>query len=156
MSKAAKQFVFDTALSHIRNQGCGSYGDGISPNQQCRYRDGQGNGCAFAPMIQEYDKKMEGSVASRLIDKYKDNLYPSAIEAGHNFCDGIQSCHDTAVAEMFELDIEMFELHGYDKVFMDLYEMKMKSFAEYYELEYRADTTQTPKEELPQLQEIAK
>ena len=131
----AKQTVFDMALNHIRQQGRASFGDRSSSSfidpkldgiKTCKYHDGKGNGCAFAPMIAQYDESMEGIIAYDLIKLYADKLYPSAIESGSEFCQSIQQCHDHAALS-----------DQTDEEFMIGFERNMKSLAAHYELNYQ-------------------
>ena len=129
MSKKAKQFVFDTALEHIRNQGGGSYfiKDDNYGNKEpsCQYKY-NGLGCAFAPMIAEYDESLENNSACNLVNSFEDKLYPSAVEAGGEFCQEIQRCHDSAAMD------DYLRKGG----FMGMYEHNMKRLAHKYKLQY--------------------
>ena len=131
----SNQAVFDAAIKHIRKQRCRSVGD----NGGCRYRGPDGTGCAFAPCIEKYDKKMENSSACYFFTEVNEFdqprpfsgertrlkfLYDWARDADEHLCESVQCCHDDSPDE---------------EDFMPSFEMKMKKVAKEFELDYEEE-----------------
>ena len=103
--KIVNQIVFDEALKHIRKQGKPSIIKGSLIS--CRYKNPEGLGCAFAPCIEKYDKKLEGRRASHLVIFNQSHLYEWARNCDHMVVDHIQRAHDRA-AKQEENFLELF------------------------------------------------
>lgn len=88
-----RQYVFDVALAHIREQG----GPSITEDHgdvNCAYKSPEGKSCAFAPFIKEYGGELEGTLAKDLVVGSPERIDDRAVAAGSDFCRGIQRCHD--------------------------------------------------------------
>lgn len=95
-----QQYLFDTSARHILRQGRQSIRqvDGM-----CVYRAANGDGCAAAPFITEYDSLMEGRGWVGLIHLFRANLAPETVGQSE-FVSLLQVCHDHAGKGTFMVD----------------------------------------------------
>ena len=88
--KKIQQRALDKAYKHIIKQGAPSR----AALGRCRYRNENGLGCAFAPMIKEYSPTLEGRAAGNVVEYYSRNLFKWARDLNISFAFDLQRCHD--------------------------------------------------------------
>ena len=104
--KQLKQWMFDTALNHIRRQreasmaALTSIDNGRISRYQCAYRGEGKTMCTFGPFIENYNERMERNSAAMLICSFPEDIHPKLqFEGNHRilgFANALQSCHDSA------------------------------------------------------------
>lgn len=119
----SNQNLFDAALAHIRKQGCQAGSTNNCGNFSCKYRDDDGNGCAFAPAIKTYHPDLECRLADELILDYKERLHDWAANCDPQIAKNIQHCHDSYDDEN-------------DGDFVKYFETKMQTVAQRHGLVY--------------------
>ena len=88
--KDEMQELMQRSYNHIVKQG----GPSIDPmTKTCAYRGKEGAGCAAAPFIVNYDRKMEGLGWIEVVREFPKNIETTKHE---DFISGLQSCHDDA------------------------------------------------------------
>lgn len=106
MSKKQElQDLFNRSVKHIRKQGKPSV---TRLGTSCLYRAPDGRGCAAAPFITAYDRRMEGTLFAGLTRTFPKNLDPAAVKYA-GFVRELQGCHDRPSAEPHDIFLRRFE-----------------------------------------------
>ena len=121
-----RQYVFDVALAHIREQGEPCVVTNSERSVACAYKSTDGKSCAFAPFIKEYGEELEMTSAESLVARTPERIDGRAVASGSDFCQRIQRCHDCP---------------SMSTTFLADYERNMSKLASKYDLSY------TPPEE---------
>ena len=94
------QKMFDTVVTHLRNQGVPAINDNFS----CMYRSPSGLSCAIGCLIPDdvYHKGMEGLTIENLLDKYPQ---VKKYIADNELAMALQEVHDSRVASQWEAQL---------------------------------------------------
>lgn len=99
----ARQRLLNISVAHVLQQGEPSVEPSPHGGHRCVYRDKSGKGCAAAPFIIDYDKRMENLSWTAVCNAVKRGDLTVKLDESatslHGFVSDLQSLHDKAAIE---------------------------------------------------------